>query len=168
MANATKFETLNGFPRETITLANWRTRPYSFWSFRNVAEMVRSARIRTANPAPLYNVVENPELLARPAAPGADHSISDLLTRSQADSLLISKNGKIICEWHADNIDRADPHLIFSISKSITALVARHSGRSGKSRPDDRGWRDCPRSHKQRLCRCHGATSARYAGQPRF
>lgn len=124
MAIASKFETLNGFPRETITLANWRTRPYSFWSFRNVAEMVRSARIRTATPAPLPAVVENPELLARPAAPGADHTICELLTRSQADSLLVSKNGKIICEWHADNIDRADPHLIFSISKSITALVA--------------------------------------------
>lgn len=124
MANATQFETLNGFPRETVTLANWRTRPYSFWSFRNVAEMVRSARIRTATPRPLPAIAGNPELLARPAAPGADHTIADLLTRSQADSLLLSKNGRIVCEWHADNIDRSDPHLVFSISKSITALVA--------------------------------------------
>jgi len=124
MANATKFETLNGFPRETITLANWRTRPYSFWSFRNVAEMVRSARIRTAHPAPLPAAVENPDLLARPAAAGASTTVAELLAQSQADSFLLSKNGRIIAEWHAENVDRGDPHLIFSISKSITALIA--------------------------------------------
>ncbi|MEM5494862.1 serine hydrolase [Hoeflea sp. AS16] len=124
MANASKFETLNGFPREAITLANWRTRPYSFWSFRNVAEMVRSARIKTASSASLPQAAENPELLARPAAPGESRSISDLLSQSEADSFILSRNGKLVCEWHAEGVDRSDPHLVFSISKSITALVA--------------------------------------------
>jgi len=136
MAKATKFETLYGFPRETITLANWRTRPYSFWSFRNVAEMVRSARIRTVHPAPLPAVANNPELLARPVSTGASHTVADLLTQSQADSFLISKNGKIIAEWHAGNVDRTDPHLIFSISKSITALVAGMLQDQGLLDPD--------------------------------
>lgn len=124
MANATKFETLNGFAREAINLANWRTRPYSFWAFRNVAEMVRSARIRTATPASLPPVAENPELLARPAVPGESGTIAELLTRSEADSFLLSRNGQLVCEWHAQGVDRSDPHLVFSISKSITALVA--------------------------------------------
>lgn len=124
MPIATKFEALNGFPREAVTLANWRTRPYSFWAFRNVAEMVRSARIKTAAVSPLPEPVDNPELLARQAAVGAGHSISGLLTHSEVDSFLVSKNGKIICEWHAEGVDRTDPHLVFSISKSITALVA--------------------------------------------
>jgi CubicO group peptidase (beta-lactamase class C family) len=124
MAKATKFETLNGFPRETITLANWRTRPYSFWAFRNVAEMVRSARIRTAAPSPLPAKVDSRDLLARPASPGASQPVADLLRSSQADSFLLSRNGRLVCEWHADGVDRSDPHLVFSISKSITALVA--------------------------------------------
>jgi len=124
MARATEFETRNGFARDAITLANWRTRPYSFWSFRNVAEMVRSARIRTASSAELPDPVHNPDLLARPATPGASHSIADLLTRSEADSFILSKNGTIVGEWHAPGVDRSDPHLVFSISKSITALVA--------------------------------------------
>ncbi|MEM5474074.1 serine hydrolase [Hoeflea sp. AS60] len=124
MANATKFETSNGFPREAITLANWRTRPYSFWSFRNVSEMVRSARIKTATPSPLPQVAGNPDLLASPASPSASHSISDLLTRSEADSFILSRNGQLVCEWHVEGVDRSDPHLVFSISKSITALVA--------------------------------------------
>ena len=124
MAHATKFQELNGFPREAITLANWRTRPYSFWSFRNVAEMVRSARIKSTSQSSLPEAVQNPELLSRPAASGASHSIADLLTRSETDSFVLSRNGEVICEWHAPGVDRADPHLIFSISKSITALVA--------------------------------------------
>ena len=124
MARATKFEMINGFPREEITLTNWRTRPYSFWSFRNVAEMVRSTRIRSANGAALSEPVQNPDLLSRPTAPGASYNIADLLTRSEVDSFVLSKNGQVICEWHAPNVDRSDPHLLFSISKSITAVVA--------------------------------------------
>ena len=124
MAHATEFEIRNGFARDAITLANWRTRPYSFWSFRNVAEMVRSARIKTARAAALPERVENAALLARPAASGADHSIADLLKRNEADSFILARNGAVMCEWHAPGVDRDDPHLVFSISKSITALVA--------------------------------------------
>ncbi|KJS10036.1 MAG: hypothetical protein VR78_15095 [Hoeflea sp. BRH_c9] len=124
MASATEFETRNGFARDSISLANWRTRPYSFWSFRNVAEMVRSARIKTGGGDTLPELVENPGLLARPAAPGESQTISDQLTRSEADSFIVAKNGAVICEWHAPGVDRGDPHLLFSISKSITALVA--------------------------------------------
>jgi CubicO group peptidase (beta-lactamase class C family) len=124
MASVTKFETLNGFPRQAINLANWRTRPYCFWAFRNVSEMVRSARIKTDTPSPLPQIAENPGLLARPASPGASQSISELLTRSEADSFILSRNGDLVCEWHAEGVDRSDPHLVFSISKSFTALVA--------------------------------------------
>lgn len=124
MAPATKFETRNGFARDAITLANWRTRPYCFWSFRNVAEMVRSARIKTESNTALPDQVDNPDLLSRPAAPGAHHSVTDLLKQSEVDSFILSKNGAAICEWHAAGVDRSDPHLVFSISKSFTALVA--------------------------------------------
>ncbi|MDF1609795.1 serine hydrolase [Hoeflea sp. YIM 152468] len=124
MPKSTEFEAVNGFPREAVTLANWRTRPYSFWSFRNVAEMVRSARIKTADATSLPKLVDNPDLLGRPAAAGLRHSIADLLGHSQVDSFLLSRQGRIVCEWHAKGIDRTDPHLIFSIAKSITALVA--------------------------------------------
>ncbi|MCY0148130.1 hypothetical protein OEG84_10505 [Hoeflea sp. G2-23] len=50
MTKTTDFEALNGFPRHAITLTNWRTRPYCFWSFRHVAEMVRSARDQGSSP----------------------------------------------------------------------------------------------------------------------
>ena len=124
MAKATKFEEINGFPRNTINLANWRTRPYSFWSFRNVAEMVRSARIKTATPSPLPERVTDAGLLARPVTPGSPGTVAELLRSSEVDSFVMAKGDSIVCEWHAEGVDRSDPHLVFSISKSITALVA--------------------------------------------
>lgn len=124
MTQSNQFETINGFARDTITLANWRTRPYCFWSFRNVSEMVRSARIATSDWRPLPEIALDPEMLARQASPGAPHTIEDLLTRAQVDSLVMSRNTEILWEWHAPGVDRNDPHLIFSISKSIAALVA--------------------------------------------
>ncbi|WP_422371286.1 serine hydrolase domain-containing protein [Hoeflea sp.] len=124
MTLPSQFEATNGFPRDQISLANWRTRPYSFWAFRNVSEMVRSARIRTSNPRPLPPLATNPSLLAQPASPGSDHSVASLLELAQVDSFLVSRDGKMISEWHAAGVERSDPHLVFSISKSVAALIA--------------------------------------------
>ena len=43
------FRSRYGFAREDVTLANWRTSPYSRWSFVNVAELVPSAVIDAAS-----------------------------------------------------------------------------------------------------------------------
>ncbi|WP_420407117.1 serine hydrolase domain-containing protein [Hoeflea sp.] len=124
MTLPSQFELTNGFPRDQISLANWRTRPYSFWAFRNVSEMVRSARIKTSAPRNLPPLAGNPDLLAQPAWSGASLTVSSLLERAEVDSFLASRNGRTICEWQTAGVDRNDPHLVFSISKSIAALVA--------------------------------------------
>jgi CubicO group peptidase (beta-lactamase class C family) len=136
MTQPNQFETVNGFARDTITLANWRTRPYSFWSFRNVSEMVRSARIATSDPRALPAIARNQEALTQPAWPGAEQSTAELLARAQTDSLLVSRNAGILWEWHAPGVDRNDPHLVFSISKSIAALVAGILEDQGLLEPD--------------------------------
>jgi hypothetical protein len=96
-----QFETFNGFPRETITLANWRTRPYSFWAFRNVGNgPLGPDQNRCSITLPAK--VDSRDLLARPASPGASQPVADLLSPcSQADSFLVSRNGRLVCEWHA-------------------------------------------------------------------
>lgn len=124
MAEITRFETVNGFARDAVSLSNWRTRPYNFWAFRHVSEMVRSARIKTGSPRPLPTEAANPDMMRRPAFSGSGETIAGLLTRGQTDSFLVSRNNEMLCEWHATGVDRNDPHLVFSISKSITALIA--------------------------------------------
>lgn len=124
MADNTRFEAVNGFSRDEVSLSNWRTRPYSFWAFRHVAEMVHSARIKTSAARPLPAIAANPDMMRQPAFAGSKETITGLLTRGQTDSFLVSRNMQTLCEWHAPGVDRDDPHLVFSISKSIAALIA--------------------------------------------
>ena len=43
---------------------------------------------------------------------------------SHTDGLQIIKEGKIIYEWSADHYNPLNPHILFSVSKSITAMLA--------------------------------------------
>ncbi|MBW3096177.1 serine hydrolase domain-containing protein [Pseudohoeflea coraliihabitans] len=117
-----EFETRNGFPRSAASLANWRTQPFSRWAFRNTAELIPSARIATATPRPLPAVQRNAEIMSRPIG-AANETVAWFLARSQTDSFLMARDGRIVAEWHAAGVDRGDPHLLFSITKSITALI---------------------------------------------
>lgn len=119
-----EFERRNGFPRPAATLANWRIQPFSAWAFRNAAELVPSARIATASPRLLPPIKVNPTILGKPFIPDANETLAWFLARSQTDSFLIARNGTLLCEWHAAGVDRNDPHILFSITKSITAIVA--------------------------------------------
>jgi CubicO group peptidase (beta-lactamase class C family) len=123
MAIEDEFEKRNGFPRSAATLANWRKQPFSRWSFRNAAELVPSARIATDSPRTLPPRFHNQYLMGSPVHPGSDETLAWFLARSQTDSFLMSRNGQIVAEWHGTGVDRADPHLVFSVTKSVTALI---------------------------------------------
>lgn len=113
------------FRRADVSLSNWRTRPYSSWSFQNASELVPSATIRGAR---------------KPEAPSSDleafsglkvldlagHSVPlpEFLAGSDTDALVIMRSGRIVGEWNAPHNDPLKPHLVFSISKSITGLLA--------------------------------------------
>ena len=118
------FERTYGFPRESVTLATWRQRPWNRWAFRHVSELVPSAVITANTTTPLPPVPESAAQLARPAFPQTSETLAEFLHRSETDSLLVMRNAEPVLEWHAPDIDRHDAHLIFSITKSLTALVA--------------------------------------------
>lgn len=116
---------MTDFLRSDVTLANWRTAPYSRWSFQNVCEIVPSAVI------PAKRQDEGPHLrlgdLKRLQVAGVDGkavSLEGFLTASETDELVVMQEGRIIAEWSADHSDPARPHIIFSVSKSLTALLA--------------------------------------------
>jgi CubicO group peptidase (beta-lactamase class C family) len=113
------------FGREEVTLANWRSLPFSTWSFQNVNEIVPSAIIAgnalSEGPAvPLGElasmIVDNPN--------GLPLSLEDFLIQSQTDSFVVMREGEFVGEWYAPTCDRLKPHLLFSVSKSITGILA--------------------------------------------
>lgn len=111
--------------RAEITLANWRLHPFSTFSFQNVSEFVPVAHIShgvgggqsVMAPGVLdeMDIIDRDGSLISPAA----HAV-----RSHTDHMVIMRDGKILAEWLAPHADAAKPHLIFSISKSLTGLLA--------------------------------------------
>lgn len=124
--------------RSDVNLLNWRERPYSNWTFQNVSEIVPSAPIRSARlaEAPLLPLGRFEALRLKNVA-GAEMALPDFLKDVHSDALVIMRNGEIIAEWHAPHTDPSRPHIIFSISKSITGLLGGILEAEGKLSFDD-------------------------------
>jgi CubicO group peptidase (beta-lactamase class C family) len=113
------------FSRKDITLANWREAPFHRWSFANASEFVPTAWITTgAEPAgdtpgsaPLAEMT-----LIRPD--GTTTGALDHLAQSHGDCFVAMHDGRILAEWSAPHGSTLTPHLIFSISKSVTGMMA--------------------------------------------
>ena len=123
--------------RAAITLDNWRSHPASRWSFQNSCEFVPTATIAYGSrdsiqpppPGPLEEIrLEDTE--------GRDVAATDMLAQRHTDSLLVLRDGRPAAAWSAPHSDFHAPHLIFSVSKSITGLLAGIAHSEGLLDPD--------------------------------
>lgn len=121
MAKATAFEENYGFRRDAVTLANWRESPFSRWSFQNAGELVPSARIEAAGGT--EEPAKDMSGLLTQKIPSGE-TVAAFLARSDTDALTVMKSGKIVGDWFAPHMEFGAPHIIFSISKSLTAILA--------------------------------------------
>lgn len=125
MANPTAFEQRYGFPRNEATLANWRLAPYSRWSFQNAGEFVPSAGIACAGGAVESLTVDPTDLLAQSIAiEGRRETIAEFLRRSDTDAFVVMKRGEFVGDYFAPHMDDDAAHIVFSISKSLTAILS--------------------------------------------
>ncbi|MHA6645538.1 serine hydrolase domain-containing protein [Mesorhizobium sp. A623] len=121
MAKATAFEENYGFRRDAVNLANWRSSPFNRWSFQNAGELVPSARIEAMGEAE-QPAKDMSGLLTEKIPTG--ETVAAFLARSDTDALTVMKGGKIVGDWFAPHMSPGAPHIIFSISKSLTAILA--------------------------------------------
>jgi len=105
---------------EPVTLANWRRAPWSRWAFHHVSELVPVAIIPT-DPAHRQPLPEGPKF---PDALPDGTRIDSVLRETETDGFLILRDGAVVFEWYANGLTRETPHIVFSISKSITAILA--------------------------------------------
>jgi hypothetical protein len=117
------FERRYGFPRSQVDLGNWRARPWSAWSFQHVSELVPSALVQPGGTPD--GPVECADLLARPVVAGGRRlPLSAFLAASCTDAFVLMKRGRTVIDHAASTCDPDLPHLVFSISKSLTAILA--------------------------------------------
>ncbi len=153
-----RFHERYGFDRRDVGVHNWRQAPYSRWSFQHIGEVVPVTAIRGGTGPKPPDSCDNALLNETVSYDGTVGTLSHFLSWSTADSFVVSKAGRVLVDWHAPTMDRDNPHLLFSISKSITGLIAGILQDQGVVDPSQTvahympemtasGYGDCPLQH---------------------
>ncbi len=109
-----------------LNLSNWRKPPFNRWAFHHVREIIPSQSIdRGENASELPGLIDAG--ISQMTFAGPDHSdwsLAQWLSASSTDALLVAQGGNLVHEWYADEGVETNPHIVFSVSKSITATLA--------------------------------------------
>ncbi|PZR45167.1 MAG: 6-aminohexanoate hydrolase, partial [Stutzerimonas stutzeri] len=131
------FKDEHGFARADVTLANWRTAPYSRWTFQNVRDLVPTAVIAAEVPAAEAPLPSDAFLdAAMETGLAGAASARAFLDFAHTDAFVMMRRGEIVAEYYAPHADPDAPHLVFSISKSLTAVVSGILEADGLIDPD--------------------------------
>lgn len=121
---------MRGFPPEVshqVTLANWRQPSFNRWAFHHVGEIVPSAtiaaepRLQASLGAPVHHAAGH---LAFEAPDGRERTVGEVLPATFTDALVVMRRGRVVHEWYDQGLGPARPHIVFSISKSLTGMLA--------------------------------------------
>ena len=114
--------------RPQITLDNWQDPDNTGWSYRHVRELIPTARIRRAgSPSPLGDAES-----ARTGLP-----VDRILADDRTDGVIVLHRGELVLEQYRRGMTREDVHLLQSVSKSITGVLAGILIDSGELSPGD-------------------------------
>lgn len=118
-----------------VTRENWRIYPFSRWSFQHARELVPSVGL-TATPAPhiLPTIDEIVDLTTLAIPDGG--TLGDLLTATCTDAMIVLHRSAILFEHYANGMTASQPHMLFSITKSVVGLVALRLIAAGLIDPD--------------------------------
>jgi CubicO group peptidase (beta-lactamase class C family) len=122
-------------PQARVTLANWQDPPFNRWAFQHVRELIPTARIARGDaPARPLPRAERDVLGFRFRRGQRELSVAELLEETYTDGFLVLCRGQIVAEHYFNGMAPDVPHLLMSVSKSVTSAVAGVlAGRGGLS-----------------------------------
>lgn len=103
---------MQGFPptpETQVTLANWRTAPYSRWAFHHVREIVASADIPN-DPDAVFALPPEPADLDRLMVDGV--ALGSILDTTETDGIVVLHHGRLVFETYANGMDAFTPHIL--------------------------------------------------------
>lgn len=109
-----------------LNLSNWRLPPHGRWSFHHVREIIPSEPIYRGNratrfeSAPVARVAD----VSLPGLDGESWNLQHWHAETNTDALLVAHRGRLVHEWYVDDGIERNPHIVFSVSKSITGMLA--------------------------------------------
>ena len=114
------------YPAERlVTLANWQQPPYNRWAFQHVRDLIPTARIRRGE-GPTWRLPREERDLSsiRFRVGGRETRIERWLERTWTDGFLVLHRGRIVIERYFNGMTPDTPHLLMSVSKSVTSTIA--------------------------------------------
>ena len=120
-----------------VTLENWRTPPHNRWAYQHVSELVPSAQIwRGSGPVwELPRASLDLSDISYTDHAGAPETVAGFLDKHQTDGICVLRYGEIVMEHYRNGLQAHRPHILMSVSKSITALVIGILVEQGKLDP---------------------------------
>lgn len=103
------------------TLANWRQHPFNVRGFVEVDRIIASQPIKAG---PESQPLMTDAIIDLDAIRAGDRSAAQLLTESHTDGFLVLKDGSVVAETYRPTMNATTRHIIFSVSKSVTATLA--------------------------------------------
>jgi CubicO group peptidase (beta-lactamase class C family) len=108
-----------------VTLENWQRVPFNRWAFQHVRELIPTARIPRGN-GPVWKLprAERDLTGVRFATRSGECTVAELLNETYTDGFLVIHQGRIVTEQYFNGLRPDMPHLLMSVSKAVTGLVA--------------------------------------------
>jgi CubicO group peptidase (beta-lactamase class C family) len=113
-------------PDGQVTLANWQRPPFNRWAFQHVRELIPTARIARGD-GPAWDMPRAERDLGGirfTAGHFGELTVAELLEKTYTDGFLVIHGGKIVTERYFNGLRPDTPHLLMSVSKSVTGLLA--------------------------------------------
>jgi len=104
-------------------LGNWREHPQSQWAFQHVRSLIPTDEIRASENPLAFSESINSGIDSMPVCVEEGKQLSTWLAQSNVDSVVVLKAGDLAWQWCAAHCDLDQPHIVFSISKSICAML---------------------------------------------
>lgn len=130
---------MRGFPpppEARVTLANWRQAPFNRWSLRNVRQIVPTARVRRGPRVRPFERAIQPVERIEVAGPGKPEPLGRMLQSTCTDGCVVLHRGRVVFERYDDGMAADDTHILFSITKSVSAALAGVLVERGQLDPD--------------------------------
>lgn len=104
---------------------NWIDPPYNRWAYRHVRELTRTARI-SRGAGLVRPLPASPRDLDGITFVHGDRpwTLGEALAATHTDAFLVLHDGELITEQYFDGMRPDDTHLLMSVSKSLTSVLA--------------------------------------------
>ncbi len=109
-----------------VTLDNWQEGPFNRWAFSRVSHIVPSARISRGEGDVSRFEVERRDIshVVAPRSDGSTWTIAEMIAGTYTDAIVVLRQGRIVFEHYLNGMTPGSVHLLQSVSKSITGVLA--------------------------------------------